>query len=190
MKLGIYRLRRHKHKCGLRRLARQDIARRDIVDMLFDRIAKPPGRGQSPRVIRRIAQRVVALKRKLRINNDGAGRIRQIQQAVCPAAIGELRLKLVGGRRQNLLHQIIQLDFTERTAGLLVGQNILQTDHLVGELGNIVLCLVDHGQALFQPAHRLQRFVRARQQAVFQGLVELQLLLMEPLGHRRARSVR
>ena len=75
-------------------------------------------------------QCVVAFQRELRIDGDGARRVRQVQHAVRALVVAQRFLKFVGRRRQRRLHQILQLDFTERAPRLPVGKDILQLDDL------------------------------------------------------------
>ena len=96
------------------------------------------------------AQQLVALERELGVDGDRARRVGQLQQAVDARAGRQRALELVGRRRQRIRHQVVQLHLAEGAARLLVGQDLLQADHLGRELADLLLRLVDPGQPLAQ----------------------------------------
>ena len=71
-------------------------------------------------------QRLIGLQREFCIDDDGAGGIGQMDQAIGAASVTQGFLHRIAVGRQRLRHDIIQLDFTERAAGLLVAQDVLQ----------------------------------------------------------------
>ena len=95
--------------------------------MLADRLLEAAlGELQGGGVARRYgAQRAITFERELGVDGNRARRVRQMQQAVdtCPGR--ERRLEFIGLGRQGVLHQVVQLDFAEGAAGLLVGQYFL-----------------------------------------------------------------
>ena len=157
VQLGIDRLRGQEHERGVGRFAHDHVAPRDVADMGEDRRAEGARRRLARVVAPGLAQRVVALQRALRVDGDGARRVRERQQAVGAAAVGKRRLEAVGRRREDLAHQVGQLDFAEGTAHLLVGEDVLKAHHLAGKRHDVFLRLVDHGEPPFEARHRLQR---------------------------------
>ena len=61
-----------------------------------------------------------------------------MDKTVSPFAIRERRLKGIGIRRQRLGYDVVELDFAERPACLLVGQNVLQADHIASQFLDVV----------------------------------------------------
>ena len=150
MQLGIDCFRGQKHQRAIRRLAIQDVAVGNGADMGAHGKTHAPCRfGQRCRGFG-ATQRLIGLERKLRIDHDGAGRVGQVDQAVRPPPVGKRGLHRIGIGRQRLADQIIQLDFPEGPARLLVGQDILQGQHIARQLFDIGLRLVDGFQPLVQ----------------------------------------
>ncbi len=140
------------------------------------------GREAAPRldavpILARLAQRMVALERKLRVDDDAARRVRQGKQAVGPRPVAERRLESIGGGRQRVAHLVGKLRLTERAARLLVREHFLQADHVGGELGDIFLRLADDREAFLEVAHGVGRVDRL----LVQRLGDPQADLVEPL---------
>ena len=100
------------------------------------------------------AQGLERLQRKLGVDDDGAGRVWQADQAVGPLAVRKRRLKGVGVGRQGLGDDVVELDFPERPARLLVRQNVLEAEDIAGQFLDIRLRLVYDGEALLQLRQR------------------------------------
>ena len=134
-------------------------------------------------VVPGFAQRLVALERELRVDGDGARRVRERQQAVGTAAVGKRRLQAVGRRRQDLAHQIGELELAEGAARLLVGEDVLKAHHLAGERHDVLLRLVDRGESPFEARHRLQRAIGGGFEAGAQGFGKRELLSVQASLH-------
>ena len=68
-----------------------------------------------------------------------------MDQTIRAFAVGKGGLPRIAVCWQSLGHDILQLNFTEGTARLLVGQDILQGKHIAGKFLDISLRLVDGG---------------------------------------------
>ncbi len=79
-----------------------------------------------PGLIRCIDELTIAFQRELGVDHDRTRWVGQFNQAVGPASVAEGGLKPVGRRRQRRLYEVLQLDFSECAARLLVRQNVLQ----------------------------------------------------------------
>ena len=88
-----------------------------------------------------------------------------------------------------------QLHLAEGAARLLVGQDVLQPDHLGRKLGQVLLRGVDHGQALPQLGERLagllgrllellSDLLAEQCEALLDGLGKRPLLALQPLGEQ------
>ena len=110
----------------------------------------------------RRADRVPPLQRELGVDHQARAAVGEEDQAVRPVAVGKRRLELVARGRQPVAHDRFHARLAEGAALLLVGEDVLQLDHLGGEVGDRPLRLVDHrqplaelGQALVGAARRL-----------------------------------
>jgi hypothetical protein len=79
--------------------------------------------------------------------------------AIRPLAIGERRLELVGGGRQRVAHDRLHAALAEGAARLLVGEDVLERQHLARETGQVLLRRVDHGEALVELRQVLDRLL-------------------------------
>jgi hypothetical protein len=75
------------------------------------------------------------------------GGLGQAQHAVGAGAVGQGILEVEGLGRQGVAHQGLQLHLAEGAAGALVAQQLLQADHVGGEIADLLLGLVDGGEA-------------------------------------------
>ena len=75
-----------------------------------------------------------------------------MQQAVGPLAVRQRRLEAVGALGQAVLDDGLHAHLAEGAARLLVGEDLLQRDHLGGKLGQVPLRRVDDGQPLVKLA--------------------------------------
>ncbi len=82
-----------------------------------------------------------------------------MHQTVGAFAVGKRRLQRVAIGWQCFGNDIGELNLTEHPAPLLVGQNILQTQNITGQLFDICLGLVDGGKAFLQFCQALGRFL-------------------------------
>ncbi len=118
-----------------------------------------------------------------------------MDQAVGAQAVADRGLEFVGVRGQHGLDEVAQLHLAERAARLLVGEDVLQADHLRRQRGDVALRLVDDGQPLAQRRQRLPRLVRGvvdREAHAHRDAVELllqrALLVDHALAHQRLRG--
>ena len=153
VQFGIDRLGRQEHQRAVRRLALDDVALGDGPDVGAHGGAEGAWRPRtSPPGVLAARKRLVGLERELRVDDDGARRVRQVDQAVGPPAVRQRRLQRIGVRRQRLRHDVVQLDLAEGPARLLVRQDVLQAEHVARQLLDIGLRLVDRHRAV--PATR------------------------------------
>ena len=73
-----------------------------------------------------------------------------MQQAVGPLAVGKRGLEGEGAFRQPVLDDGLHAHLAEGAARLLVGEDLLKGDHVAGEVGEVLLRRVDHGEPLMQ----------------------------------------
>ena len=73
-----------------------------------------------------------------------------MDQAIGPVAVRQCGLQSIAVTGQSLGNNIVELDLAISATRLLVGQNILQTQHVTAEFGDIVLGLINSRQALLQ----------------------------------------
>jgi len=85
---------------------------------------------RSRRLIACIAQRVIGVQRKFRVNGNGARWVGQPDQAVGADAARQRCLEFISRRWQRVLYNVAQLHLAKGPARLLVGQNILKSDNL------------------------------------------------------------
>ena len=120
----------------------------------------------------RRAERLEALERKLGVDHHGGFRVWHMQQAIRPLAVRERRLERVGAPGQAVLDDCLHAQLPEGAPRLLVGEDFLQADHVVGKLGQVPLRGVDDGEPLVEFGDRLMGLAR--------GLVEVGT---DALGH-------
>ena len=114
----------------------------------------------------------VALQWELAVYDDPARRVGQVEDAIGTPAVAEFNLKAVGLWRQHLADQIVQLNFTERAAGLFVGEDVLEAHHLPRQAGDFLLSGVDHRQPFVQFLQGLAGCFRLLGQAVTEAFAD------------------
>jgi hypothetical protein len=122
----------------------------------------------------------VGLQRELRVDDDGARRVGQADHAICALAVRQGRLEGIGVGRQGLGHDIVQLDFPERAARLLVGQDVLKRQDIARQFLDLGLRAVDLFEFLLQLAER----PRGAGRGAVQGLGHAFLHVFQPPFHR------
>ena len=158
--LGVHSLRWDEHQCAVGGLTRNDVLLRDVAEVLLGIGSELLGvSGALGRVVG-IQHRHVCRQRELRIDHDGAGRIGEFDHAVGSPGVGQHHLKPVGARGKRIHHDVVELDLAERTASMLVVEDVLEGDDLLGEVGDGLLRLVDRLEPLGQLAQRLRRRLR------------------------------
>ena len=87
VKLSINRFRRQKHQRTIRSFSVKNIFLRDVFYMLLNRHTQHLGCLVDLPVILGTPQRFIGLKRKFSINGNRSGRVRQMDQTICPLPI-------------------------------------------------------------------------------------------------------
>ena len=176
--------------------------RRDGVDVLLDVGAERLLRQAAVRLVRAgLEHAVVVLQRELRIHRHQARGLGQLQHAIGARAVRERVLHLERARGHDVAHQRLELHFAERAARLLVAEQFLQADHAAGEAVDLLLRLVDGGEALHHVDEGLVGLLEALVQALahlardlLQALVDLGVQLLggrgQLLDHRLAALAR
>ena len=98
----------------------------------------------------RVADRIVAFQRKLGIDNQRRRVVGHVDDCIRSRSIRQCELELVGALGQSVLDDCLHPCLTESPARLLVGKNVLEFDHLAGQLGDVVLRGIDDSQPLLQ----------------------------------------
>jgi hypothetical protein len=80
-------------------------------------------------------------------------RLGQMDQRIHPPPVGQRGLQAIGIGRQGIGQKGLQLHFAKSAARLLVGQDILQAEHIARQRFDLGLCGVDHLQPFAQRAH-------------------------------------
>ena len=184
VELGVDRFAGQEHERRFGGLAGHDVPLGDVADVLAHIGRERAARRGDGRLFARRAQCRVALQRELGIDRDRPRRVGQLEQAVDALAVAQRHLEGVGRRRQDRLDDVAQLDLAEGAARLLVGQDVLQADHLGRQLGDVLLRLVDHRQALAQVAQRGLALGRRFLQPVADALGKVDQALLHGLGER------
>ena len=99
-------------------------------------------------------------------------------QAVGPRVVRKRRLELVGVDRQAVADDRLHACLPEGAARLLVGEDVLQFDHLAREGGDRLLRLVDDREPLAEPRQALLR----RPRGIGHRLADPVPELVEPIG--------
>ena len=111
-----------------------------------------------------------------------------MDQAIHPPAIRKRRLHRIGIRRQGLGHDVMQLNLAKSSTRLLVGQNVLQTQHIARQLFNVCLRLVDGFQPLLQVPQAARRPHRGTLQGLAHEPLHLGQAVLHQLDHRGLRQ--
>ncbi len=161
------------------------------------KIAAEVLRGELRRVRRSgVADRIVGLQRKLRIDDKRGLAVRHAHEAIGSRPVGQRRLKLVGAHGQAIGNDRFHARLAEGATRLLVGKDRLQADDILGERLDIVLRRIDDGETLLKAAqvfmrrlglfgHGVAQPMRHAVEPVADRLVELSLPCAENLGHGR-----
>jgi hypothetical protein len=100
-----------------------------------------------------VKRRLVGFEREFRIDADGAGRVRHLDQAVDQLAVAQLALILEHRWRQHQFDQALHARLAEGATRLLVRQDILQAHHLSRQIVNVLLRGVDDRESLLDVGH-------------------------------------
>ena len=180
--LGEDRLGRDEHHRAVRGLPRNQVLGRDVADVLADIPLELGRRGEPLRLAQvEVLHPLVALQRELGVDGHVAGGIGQAQQAVDPLAVTQGGLQFEAALGHHVAHQSRQLHLAEGPARALVGEHLLQADHVAGELGDLLLRLVDAAQVLQHPGEGLGGLFEAVRQAFLDLAADLlQALVGDP----------
>lgn len=126
------------------------------------------------------------MRGNFRVDDNGPGRIRQLDQAVGPLAVRQHTLEFIRRIGERILDDGRQLDFPECASSLLVIKNVLKTDNLRGELRDVLLGLIDHGEPFGELGDRLGGLLRRLLEAVPHAVLHL----LESIVHGLRQSFR
>ena len=118
-------------------------------------------------------------ERKFGVDDQGPV-VRQKHAAIGPGAVRQRVLEGVGALGQAVLNDDFHARLAEGAARLLVGEHALQRGHLGGELGDVLLRVVDHREPLVELLQVLGRV----QLGLFQRIAEPVRDRIEPLIDR------
>ncbi len=166
MDLGEHRLGRQEHHRAVGGLAGDQVLVGDVADVPAHVLAELPRRAHPLGLgLVRVEHALEALERELGVDRDPPGRLGQDQQAVDPGAVAQGVLQLEAVLGHQVAHQAGQLDLAEGAARALVGEHLLQADHVAGQLGDALLRLVDPAEVLEHTGEGLGGLVEALGQA-------------------------
>ena len=120
--------------------------------------------------------------------------VRQVHDAVRPGLVGECPLKFIAILRQTVLNNHLHPRLPEGAARLLVGKHALQARHLGGEVGDVLLRVVDEreprvqllqmlGGVLGRRAHRVAQPGGDRVEPFMHRVLQLRLCPGEQFAH-------
>ena len=158
---GIDRFRRHEHQRGVLGLAGDQIFLGDVVDVLHHVVAQALRGEFAFLVAARIVQCGHRLQRKFRVDAERA-LVGQEHHAVRALPRRERVLELVGALRHAVLHDRFHPRLAERAARLLVGEHVAQGRHLRGQVGEVLVRVVDDAEPLMQHAQTVHGVPRGR----------------------------
>ena len=184
VEIGIDRLGRHEHDGGLVGLAGNQIFLRDVTHVL-QHIAPEAG-------FRRFEflfaaggfQGIEGFEWKLGIDYQLQVRLGQNHQTVRPRAVAQRALKDKGAGVQPVADDRFHAALAISTARLLVGQDVLERDHLGRQRRQILLRRVDDGETFVELAQRLAGLFRLAGEADSQPLCHLIEPLIDCRGQR------
>jgi hypothetical protein len=194
MDLGVDRFRRHEHQRGVLGLAGNQIFLRDIADVLHHVRAQALGGVFLFLIGACVMQRRHRLQREFGIDAERA-LVGQEHHAVRPLSGRERELEFVSSLRHAVLDDRLHPRLAEGAARLLVGEHVAQGRHLRGQVGEVLVGVVDDAEPLVQHAqtvhgvarglfHRLADTVADRVQPLVDGARHLGLTAGQRLGHR------
>ena len=125
--------------------------------MLPDVLAQALGRPRAVVVGLALAQRSDRFERELGVDDQRA-LVGQEDHAVRPGVVGQGVLERIERLGQGVLDDGLHAGLAEGAAGLLVAEHVAQRDDLPGQLREVLLGVVEHGNALveaLQPRYRL-----------------------------------
>jgi hypothetical protein len=146
------RFRGHEHQRDVLRLAGRKISLGDVPDVLADVGAHALARGLARLFATRLPERGEGFKREFGVEGEHARVAGEADDAIGPRAAGERELKFVGACRQAVAHDRLHAPLAESAARLLVRQNVLQRNDLLGHARQPGVCGVDHRQPLVELA--------------------------------------
>ncbi|MNI25803.1 hypothetical protein D3C73_794790 [compost metagenome] len=192
--LGKDRFRRHEKKHGILCFAGNQVFFRDVPDMnvhispeLLGRSTPCVGRGG-------LAKRSPRFEREFGVDHQRWCAVRHADHAIRSRSVGKRRLEGISPVRQAVGHDRLHPALAECPARLLVGKDRLQTNDILGQRLDIVLCRIDDGQPLLQLTQVFMRrfglFGNRRAQPVghaieplVDGMIEFGLTAGDRLGH-------
>ncbi len=188
--LGKYRFGRNEHDGAIGSHVRDDVFRRDVPDVFADvDLELAFGLPAFQLALRNVGHPPVSLQRKFGVDRQCAGRGRQEQHAVGDPAVRQAVLQAETCFGHHVADQRRELHFAEGATRTLVGQHLLQADHVTGQRGNLLLRLVDQGETLEHVGEGCGRLLEAIGEPpvdlpsdVFQALVGRARQRVDPLA--------
>ena len=135
--------------------------------------------GGAARLAAGLAEGGKAFERELGVDDQRPVVAGQVDDAVGPGAVGERGLESEGALGQRVAHDGFHAALAEGAARLLVGQHVLQGEHLAGEVGEVLLRGVDDGEALVQLGEMVDRVPGRRE-----PMPDPALQAVQPLGEQ------
>ena len=130
--------------------------------MLADVGAHARDRDLARLVVARVAEQGEGLERKFGVDGERPGVAGQADDAIGPGAVGKRELEVVGARRQAVAHDRLHPSLSEGAARLLVGENVLERNHLARHVAEPRLRGVDDGEPFVELAEALAGRLRMR----------------------------
>ena len=175
------------------RLALDQIFAGNVVDMLAE-ILPQLARGLQPLLVGLgVFQRGRRLQREFGVD-DEMPVIRHVDAAIRARIIRQRELEFIGALRQPVGDDRFHAALAEGAAALLVVENLLQRRHRRGQIGDVLLRRVDHGEprvqllqmiggVLGRGLHRLAEVLRHRVEPRVHGLLQLRMRILQPAAH-------
>ena len=193
VQLGVDRFRRHKHQRHVLGLARDQVFVGDIADMFCDVRTHASDRKFAIVVALCFAKRGHRFEWKFGVDDQGRS-VGQVHDAIGPRLVGEGCLEFVAILRQAILNDHLHPRLPEGAARLLVGKHALQARHLGGEVGDVLLRVVDQreprvqllqmlGGVLGRRAHRVAQPGGDRVEPLMHRVLQLRLCPGEQFAH-------
>ena len=134
-KIRIDGFRGHEHHRDVLRLAGEQIALGNVLDMFAD-IGAHAREGAFARfVAARVLEQSEGLERKFGVDRQQPLVARQADDAIGPRFVGQRELEIIGAGRQAVAHDRLHPPLAEGAARLFVGENVFQRDDFLRQAG-------------------------------------------------------
>ena len=156
VQIGMDRFGRHEHQSHVLRFVGSDVFLGNVLDVKAHVGPHPCAGNPAGLVILRCTVGSETFQRKLGIDDKLSCVARQRNHAIGTGPVRKRHLKIIGRRGQAIPHDGLHAALAVGPARLLVGEHILQCHHLAGQVAQVFLGAVDHGQTFIE---LLQRFI-------------------------------